>query len=52
MKFVSRRRTNFRKENAIDILFSEEKVDGIYNSQNDQIWAVNRAAADTKGRIR
>ena len=27
-------------------------IDGIYNSQNDRIWAVNRSAADTKGGIR
>ena len=26
-------------------------IDGIYNSQNDRIWAVNRSAADTKGGI-
>ena len=33
------------------ILFSDEKmfdIDGIYNSQNDRIWAVNRAEADKK----
>ena len=37
------------------ILFSDEKmfdIDGIYNSQNDRIWAVNRSAADTKGDVR
>ena len=36
------------------ILCSEEKmfdIDEVYNSQNDRIWAVNRAAADTKGVI-
>ena len=30
------------------ILFSDEKmfdIGGIYNSQNDRIWAVNRSAA-------
>ncbi|CAF5186576.1 unnamed protein product [Rotaria magnacalcarata] len=27
-------------------------IDGIYNSQNDRIWAVNRLAADTNGGIR
>ena len=34
------------------ILFSNEKIfgiDGIYNSENDRISAVNRSAADTKG---
>ena len=36
------------------ILFSVEMfdIDGIYNSYNDRIWAVNRSAADTKGGIR
>ena len=36
------------------ILFSDEKmfdIDGIYNSQNDRVWAVNRSATDTKGGI-
>ena len=44
MKF---RRTTFRKENTMNILFSDEKlfdVDGVYNSHNDRIWEVNRAA--------
>ncbi|CAF4265023.1 unnamed protein product [Rotaria magnacalcarata] len=27
-------------------------IDGIYNSQNDRIWAVNRLAADISGGIR
>ncbi|CAF4560036.1 unnamed protein product, partial [Rotaria magnacalcarata] len=27
-------------------------IDRIYNSQNDQIWAVNRLAADISGGIR
>ena len=39
----------------MNILFSEEKmfdIDGVYNSHNDRIWAVNRAAADAKGGIR
>ena len=47
MKFANWIRTNFRKENTMNILFSEEKmfdIDGVYNSQNDRIWAVNRAA--------
>ena len=36
------------------ILFSDEKlfdIDEIYNSQNDRIWAVNRAKPDIKGGI-
>ena len=39
----------------MNILFSDEKmfdIDGVYNSHNDRIWAVNRAAADAKGGIR
>ena len=37
------------------ILFSYEELfdtDGIYNSQNDRIWALNHAEADIKGGIR
>ena len=55
MKFANWIRTNFRKENTMNILFSEEKmfyIDGVYNSHNDRMWAVNRAAADAKGGIR
>ena len=36
------------------ILFSDEKlfdIDGIYNSQNDRIWAIDRAEADIRGGI-
>jgi hypothetical protein len=48
-------RTNFRKEETMKILFSDEKlfdIDGVYNSQNDRVWAVNRAEADDKGGIK
>ena len=37
------------------ILFSDEElfdIDGIYNSQNDRIWTVNRAEVDIKGDIK
>ena len=37
------------------ILLSDEKlfdIDWIYNSQNDRIWAVNRAEVDITGSIR
>ena len=37
------------------ILFSDEKMidlNGIYNSQNDIIWTVNRAEADDKSDIK
>ncbi|CAF1183602.1 unnamed protein product [Rotaria magnacalcarata] len=54
MKLANWIRTNFRKENTMKTLFSDEMfdIDGIYNSQNDRIWAVNRLAADTNGGIR
>ena len=48
-------RTNFRKEATLKILFSDEKffdIDGVYNSQNDRVWAVDRADADKKGGIK
>ncbi|CAF1949018.1 unnamed protein product [Rotaria magnacalcarata] len=47
-------RTNFRKQETVKILFSGEKmfdIDGVYNTQSDRIWAVNRAEADAKGGI-
>ena len=37
------------------IIFSDEKffdIDGVYNSQNDRVWAVDRADADKKGGIK
>ena len=55
VKFANWIRTKFRKENTMKILFSNEKmfdIDGIYNSQNDRIWAVNHSAANTKDGIR
>ena len=51
-KFANWFRTNFRKEDTTRILFSDEKffdIDGVYNSQNDRVWAVDRADADEKG---
>ena len=42
-------RTYFKKETTMKILFSDEKmfdIDGVYNFQNDRIWAVNRQEAD------
>jgi hypothetical protein len=51
-KFANWVRTNFRKEQTMKILFSDEKmfdIDGVYNSQNDRIWAPNRAEANKKG---
>ena len=55
MKFANWIRTKFRKENMMNILFSDEKIfdiHGVDNSHNDRIWAANRAAADAKGSIR
>ena len=55
LKFSNWLRTNFRKEDTMKILFSDEKlfdIDGIYNSKNHRIWAVNRLEADIKGGIK
>lgn len=55
LKFVNWVRTNFRKEDTMKIVFSDEKmfdIDGVYNSQNDRIWAANRSEANIKGGIR
>jgi transposase len=55
MKFANWVRHNFRKEDTLRILFSDEKmfdIDGIYNAQNDRIWAVDREDADKKGGIK
>ena len=54
-KFSNWERTHFRKEDTMKILFSDEKlfdIDGIYNSQNNRIWAVSRAEADKKGGVK
>ena len=37
MKFANWIRINFRKGNMMNILFSEEKIDGVYNFQNKGI---------------
>ncbi|CAF4426292.1 unnamed protein product, partial [Adineta steineri] len=45
-------RTYFKKETTMKILFSDEKmfdIYGMYNSQNDRIWTVNRQEADKAG---
>ena len=42
MKFANWLRHNFRKEDTLRILFSNEKMfvlDGMYNAQNHRIWA-------------
>lgn len=54
-RFANWIRTNFRKKDTMKILFSDEKmfdIDGVYNSQNEKIWAANRAEADAKGGIK
>ena len=54
MKFANWLQHNFRKEDTLRILFSDEKMfdlDGMYNAQNDRIWAVNREEADKRGGI-
>ena len=53
-KFSNWVRTNFRKEDTMKILFSDEKmfdIDGVYNSQNDRIWAVSRSDADRRNGV-
>jgi len=53
-KFANWIRTNFRKQETLKILFSDEKmfdIDGVYNTQNDRIWAASRDEADEKGGI-
>ena len=53
-QFANWVRTNFRKEDTLKILFSDEKmfdIDGVYNTQNDRMWAVDRADANKNGGI-
>ena len=45
-------RNKFRKEDTVTILFSDKTVfdlDGIYNGENDCIWAVNRKEPNRRG---
>lgn len=47
-------KNNFSKSDTERILFSDEKwftLNGVYNSQNDRIWAANREEADESGGI-
>ncbi len=53
-QFANWVRTNFRKEDTLKILFSDEKmfdIDGVYNTQNDRVWAVDCTNADKNGGI-
>ena len=55
LKFANWIRTNFRKEDTLIFLFSNEKmfdIDGVFNSQNERIWTPSRADADAKGGIK
>ena len=55
IKFANWVLNNYRKEDINRWLFSDEKffdLDGIYNAQNDRIWAVSREEADKKGGVR
>ena len=50
-KFVNSVGHSFRKDDTMRILFSDEKIfdlDGMYNSQNQLIWAASRDEADGK----
>ena len=52
-KFTHWARKRFPKEDTLRIVFSDEKMfdlDGIYNSKNDRIWAVNRKEENRRGR--
>jgi hypothetical protein len=54
-KFANWIFNNFRKEDTMWILFSDEKmfdIDGIYNSQNQRIWVASRAEANERGCIK
>ena len=54
MKFANWVRHNFRKEDTLIILFSDEKMfdlHGMHNAQNDRIWAVNREETDKRGGV-
>ena len=48
-KFANWARKQFRKKDTTRrILFSDEKMFGIYNSENDRIWVVNREEANRR----
>ena len=53
-QFTNWLRTNFRKEDTIRILFSDEKffdIDGVYNCPNERMWAISRADIDEEGNV-
>ncbi|CAF1940983.1 unnamed protein product [Rotaria magnacalcarata] len=52
IKFANWVLNNYRKDGIKKWLFTDERffsLDGIYNSQNDLVWAVSREEADRKG---
>lgn len=53
-KFSNCVRSHFRKEQTMKILFSDEKlfdIDGVYNVQNDHVWASSRLVANENGGV-
>ena len=54
-KFANWIRTNFKKQETMKILFSDEKmfyIEDVYDYQNDRIWAVDRVTAKNNGGIK
>ena len=54
-RFANWVRSNFRKEQTMRILFSDEKlfdIDGVYNFKNDRVWAPSRVEANECGGIK
>jgi transposase len=52
VKFANWVRINLREEDTMRILFSDEKmsnIDGVYNAQNDRVWAADRTTANRDG---
>ena len=51
-KFANWYRKKFWKEDTTRILFSDERMfdlDGIYNSENDRTWTINREEPNRRG---
>lgn len=55
VQFATWIRNNFSKDDTMRFLFSDEKMfdmDGMCNSQNDRVWAVDRRTADGRGGVK
>jgi transposase len=55
VKFANWVFNNFKKNETNNWLFSDEKMfdlDGMYNLQNDRVWAINRHEADRKNGVK